>query len=724
MPRQSFVLISLVFCSLTTFATVHAEHPVDPETGRKSVTIRFTETAPDIDGFIEDVWEQADSAYDFIQFVPYEGAEPAERTAAYVLQDDENLYVAFRCYADSTKPIACLTADEDYIVVALDPFWSRSTAYFFFVYASGYIEDGWTLDNGAVNDGSWEGIWYRGVQIFDDRWEVEVKIPFKSIRYKKGLDRWGIEFVRYMACGKEMDFWNDYPQVEGPMVSRYGSLSGIDPRATGYYFELYPEGFLRYDKYMEGTDYDERVKPRMSLNLKWDITPQTTLNATAYPDFAQIESDPFELNLERYPVHFDERRPFFIEGMDIFRMSRFGPGFFEPLELFYSRRIGRTIDGDAVDILGGLKVTHKTEDWNLGALGAYTDEYVESDSVIEPRRGFGVLKAKRRIFENSDIGLLFSGTYANEEDYNYTLGFDGVYRKGYTQWILQGAVSERNEKRGWALNSGVFGMLGNFLTGATVEIIQDSFDVGDVGFVPWAGLKKFFAMSGPHWTFHKGALRTLYVAPGVYISQEPGDTNWSTVGYFYVEPDFRNDWGIDLQLYAGRLFEADTNYFYRRMQLEVHGQIRGNHLNFGNDYRYGFNYRRGFLAYQGASWIATGQTIIPELTVNLNAGMWVEWDESGSLLAITPQITPWIFVRFNSDMELKIMNEFVLTMPEARTSDAEWLSNRFSLYFSWRFKPKSWIYFAINDYRVQDANGDLTLLNRIGAIKVKYLIYF
>jgi hypothetical protein len=104
--------------------------------------------------------------------------------------------------------------------------------------------------------------------------------------------------------------------------------------------------------------------------------------------------------------------------------------------------------------------------------------------------------------------------------------------------------------------------------------------------------------------------------------------------------------------------------------------------------------------------------------------MWAEWDTVGSLLAITPQITPWIFIRFNSDMEMKIQNEFVLTMPEARTSDAEWLTNRFSLYFSWRFKPKSWLYFAINDYRVRDENGDLTLLNRIGAIKVKYLIYF
>ena len=126
------------------------------------------------------------------------------------------------------------------------------------------------------------------------------------------------------------------------MVSRWGTLRGLDPKSTGYYFELYPEGFVRYDKYRGESG---RVRPRLSLNFKWDLTPQMTLNATAYPDFAQIESDPFSLNLSRYPTYLSERRPFFLEGNEIFRMSDFGEGrgFFRPLNIFYSRRTGSFI---------------------------------------------------------------------------------------------------------------------------------------------------------------------------------------------------------------------------------------------------------------------------------------------------------------------------------------------------------------------------------------------
>ena len=130
-------------------------------TDRKSVEVRNTEIAPVIDGYIEETWQQADSAYDFVQFIPYEKTTPSEKTTVYVLQDADNLYIAFRCYADSIKPIACLTADEDDIRMGIDSFDSRNTAYFFQVYASGIYNDGWVLDDGRSYDGSWEGVWYR-----------------------------------------------------------------------------------------------------------------------------------------------------------------------------------------------------------------------------------------------------------------------------------------------------------------------------------------------------------------------------------------------------------------------------------------------------------------------------------------------------------------------------------------------------------------------------------
>ncbi len=689
----------------------------------KTVEVRYTYTAPRIDGVIEEVWQTADSAYDFVQFEPYEKTEPTERTVVYVLQDKENLYFAFRCYAEKHKPTACLTADEDDIRMGIDTFGSKTTAYYFQVFASGIFYDGWVLDNGRTFDDSWEGVWYRAVKLYDDRFEVEIKIPFKSIRYKKGLDKWGIAFVRYTAHNREVVCWNEFLQKEGVLISKYGTLTGINPQATGYYFELYPEGYLRYDK--DWVKDTTKFKPSMSLNFKWDLTPQTTLNATVYPDFAQIESDPFELNLSRYPTYLDERRPFFLEGKEIFRMADFGDmGFFDPLEIFYSRKTGKLVKNDAVPIIGGLKLTNKSNDWNIGALGAYTDEYVDTlNEIDEPNQWFGTIRAKRSVFENSDIGMLFSGMMTDKDNYNYAFGLDGVYRKGANQFIVQGAVSDKSEKRGWALNSGYFGYIKNFIMFASAQAIHDSFDVSDIGFVPWAGQKKLFVMSGPYKQFQKGFIRDYFIASGINIIQEPGDSNWSIVGKTEINTHFRNNWGLDFNIGAGPYYEADTNYFFRSINLSVWGRLFGNHINFGGNYTYTYNYLRNFLAYQSSARLSYTHSIIPQLSIGLASYLWVEWDTLNTIVAMWPMFRPRIDIRFNADISLSIFNELVTQMPGTDFNETELLSNRFGLLFSWNFLPKSWLYIALNDYRA-DEEGSLQPQYQIGAIKAKYLIYF
>jgi len=225
----------------------------------KSVEVRFTSQAPRIDGFIEEVWQQADSAYDFIQFAPYEKTGPSEKTSVYILQDNENLYVAFRCYAESIKPIACLTRDEDYVVFGIDPFMGKTTGYYFWVYGSEIMWDGWVLDDGRNYDDSWEGVWYKGIKLYDNRMEVEFKIPFKSIRYKKDINEWGIQFQRYIASKRETSYWTEVSQIDRDMVSRWGTIKNINPKSTGYYFELYPEGYTRLDKnfYYNTTTYTQ-----------------------------------------------------------------------------------------------------------------------------------------------------------------------------------------------------------------------------------------------------------------------------------------------------------------------------------------------------------------------------------------------------------------------------------------------------------------------------------
>jgi hypothetical protein len=689
----------------------------------KVLQVRTTDRAPAIDGFIEGLWDVADSAHSFLQHQPHNDRPPAERSVVYALQDDNNLYLAFRCYADTVKPVACLTSDEDWIAVGIDPFGSRNTAYYFIVYASGIRQDGWVLDDGRSRDDSWEGVWYRGVGLYDDRWEIELKIPFKSIRYKKGLTEWGIQFVRYSAENRETDFWTAVEELESDMVSRYGLLEGISPQAAGYYFELYPEAFLRYDQY-RGEESD--VEPRISLNFKWDMTPQTTLNAAVYPDFAQIESDPFTLNLSQYPTYFGERRPFFIEGADIFRMSNFGDdrGFFHPLNIFYSRRIGKLTDGEAVPIIGGLKLTSKSEDWNVGVLGAYTDEFIENDSLTEPDRGFGIVRLRRRQFENSELGILFSGTMADEDDYNYALGLDGVVRGGLNQFILQGAASDRSGKQGWGLTSGYWALMGDFILMGAAEVVDDSFDVSDIGFTPWAGRKTITLGGGPFKTYKEGLVRNIYYGASIFGIQEPGQDEWSAIGSVEFNPNFRNNWGLNLSLSGGRAHEADTSYFNRSVNLSGWGSVARQFFNYGASYSHTYNYRRGFLADQASGWCRIGYGIIPQVSTSLQSNMWAEWDPDHSLLAVTTLLRPRIDCRFSSEMNASIFNEFVFGTQETDFDKTRLTSNRVGFLFAWNFSPKSWLYVAFNDQRQLDDTGHLELSSSVGAVKAKYLIYF
>lgn len=704
----------------------------------KSVDIRQTEAAPKIDGVIEDLWLSADSATNFIQHSPYEKSEPTERTVVYLLQDAENLYVAFRCHSVKNPPVAYFTKDEDYVTIKLDPFGSRTSGYFFLVYGSGLFWEGLIMDDGRSQDLSWEGVWYNAVKMYPEKMEVEMKIPFKTLRYRKGLGEWNVQFVRHIATTHEDDYWTEVTQKDDDLVSRWGTARNINPQSAGYYFELYPEGFFRYEDF-HGQSAAGKVNG--SLTAKWDLTPQTSINATAYPDFAQIESDPSSVNLSRYPTYLQEQRPFFVEGREIFRFSEFqGSGFFQPLNIFYSRRVGRSIDGGAVPIIGGLKATHKTEDWNIGALAAYTEKYGYSYwgmPQTEPERKFGALRTTRRVLNNSDVGLLFSGMSANRDDYNYAVGLDASLRKGPNQLILQGAYSDESGKRGMAVSTGFRGFLDKFLIMSAYEAVDDSFSVEGIGYVPWTGRQRALFIGGPFWTFRQGSLRSLYIAPGIARVREPGCPEWSTAGYFSVNPNWRNNWGANLEINFGRNHEMVydstgrimcASYFMRDANFNFWGLLMGNNVNGGCDYNYSFNYARNYLAYQGSNWLTVSYSIVSPLSTTLTSMLWIEWNPDKKIEAMTPIFRPRMDYRITAKMTLSVFNEMVGTTPESNFDKTRLYSDRFGLLYSWNFSPKSWLYLALNDYNslddISNPGGEMTQRYAIGAIKARYLLYF
>ncbi len=576
-------------------------------------------------------------------------------------------------------------------------------------------EDGIILEDGKCRDISWGGVFYFVSKCYNDRFEIEIKIPFKSIRYKKGANAWGINFLRWGVKDYEASYWSPVAQKDGLRVSDFGSLTMITPHSTGYYIEIYPEAFLRYDK----DTVETNARPSVSVNLKMDVTPQMTLNTTMFPDFAQIESDPYTFNLTRYPIRLAERRPFFIEGRDIFRMANLGQKYFTPLEIYYSRRIGKPVANGYVPILCGITFINKEKYWNLGMLGALTNKI-----GAEPFRGFGVLRAKRGLLENSEMGLLFSSTMENAENYNYALGTDGVYRSGPLQLILQSAMSDKNRKRGWATAGGTLYKTKTMLAQGSFLAISDSFDVSDIGYVPWIGEKKGSFIAGPQRFFGTGIINKIFSGIGIILLKEPESSDWSQILNFAIDTEMHNQWGFWLNFEWGKKFEADINYLYKGLNLSIwSGYHRKYQTSFSFDYRYCYNYRQSWLAYQFLSQFLLAVYPTSPLSISLSLNYNIEWNPEGYIAAITPCLTPRIDYKITKDMGISIYSELVLEIEGNDFKEMEIYSNRFGFLFSYNFKPKSWLYIALNDYRT-DQNSSLRLQNQVGAIKAKYLVYF
>jgi hypothetical protein len=688
----------------------------------KTVNVPHTEPPPRIDGQIEEAWGRADSISDFIQYLPDEGAIPTERTVVYVMQDDANLYVAFRAWSLAAPPVGQLYGLEDELTLYLDPTDSRQTAYFFKAYASGLWRQGLILDNGSDQDWSWDGVWYVGARLYPDRLECEMRIPFKTIRWRPGAESWGVNFERMIARKNEFISWIEYKESEGgTQVSKYGRLTGVEPRSRGFYFELLPEGYVRVDEDAAGS---RKVKPSASLNVKWDITPQTTANATVLPDFAQIESDPYSFNISRYPTFLGERRPFFIEGSEIFRFSGLGgAGNFQPLNLFYSRRIGKPVGNRPVPILGGLKLTGRGRGWSAGLLGTATDRLTDtSGAEMEPRRAFAAFAGRGRLSQLLTGGLLFAGTAADTGRHNAVLGTDLGFDAGRHKAVLELAGSEYSGTKDWAMNSGYMGYMGRFVTTASASWVGDSFSVQDIGYVPWAGQRSLNVMSGPWWN-GLGPVRRLYVVPGVNVTRQPGSDKYSWGTGLWSNFQMRANAGGELNLSGGRSYEMDTTYLARSATINGWVSSLAWNLNGFAYYNHGYNYNRGFIAdnYGGGVWYT--YYLLGKVAMMLGVNNYWELDPAGRVVSVTTPLSPRLDFRFDSRVNFNIYDNLVFETPRTQLDSTKILSNRFGFLFSWNFLPKSWLYVALNDFRVDSGDG-LNLASRVGAVKLRYLFYF
>jgi hypothetical protein len=312
---------------------------------------------PVIDGKLEDeAWKLSPVATNFIQNFPTYGSPASQRTEVRVLYDNDAMYIGAYLYDDPSLIRKQITArdeeqqkDLDFFSVFLDTYSDQQNGFQFLVTSSNVQTDArlapnQTLTIGEYGDKTWDAVWDSKVSTVADGWIVEIKIPYISLRFsRKSVQDWGIQFLRSVRRNNEFTFWNPVdPNVNG-FVNQFGVLKELSDIKPPLRLSLFPyvSSGLRTTPEPDGTYHDE-VLASGGMDVKYGINESFTLDATLIPDFGQVVSDNVVNNLTPYEVKFDEFRPFFTEGTDIFNKSG----------LFYSRRIGATPSGyrDVIDL--------------------------------------------------------------------------------------------------------------------------------------------------------------------------------------------------------------------------------------------------------------------------------------------------------------------------------------------------------------------------------------
>ncbi|MFO7923398.1 MAG: DUF5916 domain-containing protein [Bacteroidales bacterium] len=369
-----------------------------------------------LDGVIDEKdWLNAGVATDFYMVMPYDTGYSEAESEIRMTYDDEAFYVSMVFYdvIPGPRPVESLRRDfsfgnNDNFLMFIDPFNDQTTGYSFGVNAAGAIWDG-TMSDGHQVHLIWDTKWEVVTVSYDDRWVAEMRIPFKSIRYKAGLDRWNINFSRLDLKINEKSAWAPVPrQFPTASLAYCGVLQWDEPPPDpGLQLSLIPyvSGNASRD-YEAGSDAKKRAD--FGMDAKLALSSSVNLDLTYNPDFSQAEVDQQITNLDRFELFFPEKRQFFLENSDLF--ANFGSRRIRP---FFSRRIG--LDAP---VLAGARLSGKMgQDWRIGVMDMHTGQTTDN-----PSRNFFVASLQRRVFSRSNI----SGIFVNQQNFEGPEDWQGV----------------------------------------------------------------------------------------------------------------------------------------------------------------------------------------------------------------------------------------------------------------------------------------------------------
>jgi hypothetical protein len=515
----------------------------------KSITAVRTDRRPVLDGMVtEDVWKTASPILDFTQFDPSEGQLPTEQTSVRVLFDDHALYVGVICYDGHPDGIVTQltrrdrSSEAERFTVMIDSYHDHQTAFVFSSNVAGVQSDGMLSQDGAVYDITLDMVWNVVTATYLDGWSAEFEIPFNALRFseQKSADlEWGVNFRRYISRKNETDEWVMVPRSERLQISRWGHLRGLA--------NILPPLHLNIAPYLSGSSTFHPANSSWSrksdqqilggLDIKYGVTRDFTLDASVNPDFGQVEVDQAVLNLTVFETEYPEKRPFFVEGAQMFA---FGAGVDNTsMPLFFSRRIGKSPSlsgfvaspaGGSIEenppvttIWGAAKLSgHTADGFSIGALSAATSEenalvrdLLNNTTSIrtEPRGLYNVVRVKQEFGGRSWIGAIGTVTARDQLTPSLSGGLDWNLRFDDGAYTIDGYAAGTRGSSGAQDKGGTAGRLlfsriaaEHWFYTTAYDFASRSFNPNDIG---------FFAR--PH--DHGGYAQLLYrenFAPGIF----------------------------------------------------------------------------------------------------------------------------------------------------------------------------------------------------------------
>ncbi len=510
------LILSLVLL-LATFSSFAGNEP------ERSLQASKVLQAPKLDGVLDEaIWQNAPFAENFIVNSPNYGEASAYRTKVYVVYDNSNIYIGAYLYDDPSKVRTQLTArdresqqDVDYFSVFFDTYNDDQNGFQFVVTSRNVQSDGRLSPNrssqfGPPSDYSWDAVWESKVTMHEDGWVVEMKIPYFSLRFaKKEKQDWGLNFQRYVRRSNESSYWNNINPNQNGFVNQFGRLSGLENLEPPLRLSFLPYVTAGYRTTPTSQGRVNEFLRNGGMDVKYGVNESFTLDMTLIPDFGQVISDNVINNLSPFEVQFQENRPFFTEGTEIFNKAG----------LFYSRRVGATPSGyysarskgstdstrilsnpGVVQLLNATKFSGRTKQklgigvFNAVAAPMFAEiENINSKTVermqTEPFTNYNLIVLDQALKGRSSITLTNASVIRNGagRDANVT-GFDVSLFDKSNQYGFQGKfdyskIMGSNPYNGFKSVLSVGKVSGKIQYNFLSNVESDRYDPNDLGFL-------------------------------------------------------------------------------------------------------------------------------------------------------------------------------------------------------------------------------------------------